>query len=51
MALTVVFKQSGPGKRKQVSVIVAPPNTCTLKNREQDDIVRKLLRDLGIYVA
>ena len=28
-----------------------PPNTCDLKNRPQDDTVRKLLKDWGIYVA
>ena len=48
---TFVFKQTGAGRRKQVSVVIRPPNTCTLQNREQDDIVRKFLKDLGIYVA
>lgn len=51
IAITIVFKQSGAGRRKQVSVVITPPNTCTLKNREQDDIVRKFLKDLDIYVA
>ncbi len=49
--ITVVFKQTGKGRRKQVSVSITPPNTCDLKNRPQDDIVRKLLKDWGIYVA
>lgn len=49
--ITVVFKQVGKGRRKQVSVTITPPNTCDLKNRPQDDIVRKLLKDWGIYVA
>lgn len=49
--ITVVFKQSGKGRRKQVQVCITPPNTCDLKNRPQDDTVRKLLRDWGIYVA
>lgn len=49
--ITVVFKQSGRGRRKQVSVSITPPNTCDLKNRPQDDIIRKLLKDWGIYVA
>ena len=49
--ITVVFKQIGRGRRKQVSVSITPPNTCDLKNRPQDDIVRKLLKDWGIYVA
>ncbi len=49
--ITVVFKQVGKGHRKQVSVSITPPNTCNLKNRPQDDIVRKLLKDWGIYVA
>jgi hypothetical protein len=49
--ITIVFKQVGRGRRKQVSVTITPPNTCDLKNRPQDDIVRKLLKDWGIYVA
>ncbi len=49
--ITVVFKQIGKGRRKQVSVSITPPNTCDLKNRPQDDTVRKLLKDWGIYVA
>jgi hypothetical protein len=49
--ITVVFKQTGKGRRKQVSVSITPPNTCDLKNRPQDDVVRKLLKDWGIYVA
>ena len=49
--ITVVFKQTGKGRRKQVSVSITPPNTCDLKNRPQDDTVRKLLKDWGIYVA
>jgi len=51
IAIAIVFKQAGAGRRKQVSVVITPPNTCTLKNREQDDIVRKFLKDLEIYVA
>lgn len=51
IAITIVFKQVGAGRRKQVTVVITPPNTCTLKNREQDDIVRKFLKDLNIYVA
>ncbi|MDL1953045.1 hypothetical protein FBR07_02595 [Candidatus Uhrbacteria bacterium UHB] len=49
--ITVVFKQTGKGRRKQVPVTITPPNTCALKNRPQDDVVRKFLKDLGIYVA
>ncbi len=49
--ITVVFKQTEKGRRKQVSVFITPPNTCNLKNRPQDDTIRKLLRDWGIYVA
>lgn len=51
--ITVVFKQAekGKGRRKQVQVTITPPNTCDLKNRPQDDTVRKLLKDWGIYVA
>ena len=49
--ITVVFRQTGRGRRKQVTVTITPPNTCDLKNRPQDDIVRKLLKDWGIYVA
>lgn len=49
--ITIVFKQVGRGRRKQVSVTITPPNTCDLKNRPQDDVVRKLLKDWGIYVA
>lgn len=49
--ITVVFKQADKGRRKQVSVSITPPNTCNLKNRPQDDIIRKLLKDWGIYVA
>jgi len=49
--ITIVFKQLGKGRRKQVSVSITPPNTCDLKNRPQDDTVRKLLKDWGIYVA
>jgi hypothetical protein len=49
--ITVVFKQIGKGRRKQVQVSITPPNTCDLKNRPQDDTVRKLLKDWGIYVA
>ncbi len=49
--ITVVFKQVGKGRRKQVQVTITPPNTCDLKNRPQDDTVRKLLKDWGIYVA
>ncbi len=49
--ITIVFKQSGKGRRKQVQVSITPPNTCDLKNRPQDDVVRKLLKDWGIYVA
>lgn len=49
--ITVVFKQTGKGRRKQVSVSITPPNTCDLKNRPQDNIVRKLLKDWGVYVA
>lgn len=49
--ITVVFKQADKGRRKQVQVSITPPNTCDLKNRPQDDIVRKLLKDWGIYVA
>ncbi len=49
--ITIVFKQVGRGRRKQVSVSITPPNTCDLKNRPQDDVVRKLLKDWGIYVA
>jgi len=49
--ITVVFKQAGHGRRKQVTVTITPPNTCDLKNRPQDDVVRKLLNDWGIYVA
>ncbi len=49
--ITVVFKQIGKGRRKQVSVSITPPNTCDLKNRPQDDTVRKLLKDWGIFVA
>ncbi len=49
--ITVVFKQVGRGRRKQVSVTITPPNTCDLKNRPQDNVVRKLLKDWGIYVA
>lgn len=48
--ITVVFKQIGKGRRKQVTVTITPPNTCDLKNREQDDIVRKLLHDWGLHV-
>jgi len=49
--ITVVFKQASKGRRKQVSVTITPPNTCDLKNRPQDDTVRKMLKDWGIYVA
>lgn len=51
--ITIVFKQAdkGKGRRKQVQVSITPPNTCDLKNRPQDDVVRKLLKDWGIYVA
>ena len=49
--ITVVFKQTGKGRRKQVTVTVTPPSTCDLKNRKQDDIVRKLLKDWGIFIA
>lgn len=49
--ITVVFKQTGKGRRKQVQVSITPPNTCDLKNRQQDDVVRKLLKDWGISVA
>lgn len=49
--ITIVFKQVGKGRRKQVQVSITPPNTCDLKNRPQDDVVRKLLKDWGIYVA
>lgn len=49
--ITVVFKQIGQGRRKQVTVTITPPNTCDLKNRPQDDLVRKLLKDWNIYVA
>lgn len=49
--ITIVFKQIGKGRRKQVQVSITPPNTCDLKNRPQDDIVRKLLKDWGIYVV
>jgi hypothetical protein len=49
--ITVVFQQIGKGRRKQVTVTITPPNTCDLKNRPQDDVVRKLLKDWGIYVA
>lgn len=49
--ITVVFKQIGKGRRKQVQVSITPPNTCDLKNRPQDDTVRKLLKDWGIYVV
>lgn len=49
--ITIVFKQTGKGRRKQVQVSITPPNTCDLKNRPQDDTVRKLLKDWGIYVA
>lgn len=48
--ITVVFKQTGKGRRKKVTVTITPPNTCNLKNREQDNVVRKLLRDWGIDV-
>jgi hypothetical protein len=51
ITIAIVFKQVAEGRRKQVSVVITPPNTCTLKNREQDDIVRKFLKDLGIYIA
>lgn len=49
--ITVVFNQIGNGRRKQITVLITPPNTCNLKNRKQDDIVRKLLKDWGIYIA
>ena len=49
--ITIVFKQTGKGRRKQVQVSITPPNTCDLKNRPQDDVVRKLLKDWGIYMA
>lgn len=49
--ITIVFKQTGKGRRKQVQVSITPPNTCDLKNRQQDDTVRQLLKDWGIYVA
>ncbi|MEK7583408.1 MAG: hypothetical protein AAB483_03360 [Patescibacteria group bacterium] len=51
--ITVVFRQSqsGKGRRKQVSVNITPPNHCDLKNRPQDDVVRKLLKDWGLYTA
>jgi hypothetical protein len=45
-----VFKQIGKGRRKQVTVSITPPNSCDLKNRSQDDTVRKLLKDWGIAV-
>ncbi len=48
--ITVVFTQVGNGRRKQVTVTITPPNTCDLKNREQDDIVRKLLHDWGLHL-
>ena len=48
--ITVVFKQTGKGRQKKVTVTVTPPNTCDLKNREQDNIVRQLLRNWGIDV-
>lgn len=49
--ITVVFKQEGKGRRKQVTVSITPPNTCDLKNRHQDDLVRELLKEWGIFVA
>ena len=49
--ITVVFRQTGAGRRKQVTATITPPNTCDLKNRTQDDIVRKLLKDWDIYTA
>lgn len=50
--ITVVFRQYGEkGRRKQVSVTITPPNTCDLKNRPQDDVVRKLLKDWGLHIA
>jgi hypothetical protein len=49
--ITVVFQQTGRGRRKQVTVTITPPNTCNLKNRPQDDVVRQLLADWGIYVS
>jgi hypothetical protein len=49
--ITVVFKQIGKGRRKQVTVSITPPNTCNLQNRSQDDVVRKLLKDWGIAVV
>lgn len=48
--ITVVFKQTGKGRQKKVTVTITPPNTCSLKHREQDNAVRKLLRDWGIDV-
>ncbi len=49
--ISVVFKQIGKGRRKQVTVTITPPNTCDLKNRSQDDVVRKLLKDWGMAVV
>lgn len=49
--ITVIFNQVGKGRRKQVTVTITPPNTCDLKNRPQDDTVRQMLKDWGIYVA
>jgi len=46
----IYFKKFGKGKRNQVTVAITPPNTCDLKNREQDDVVRKLLKDWGILL-
>lgn len=50
MKITIVFKQTSKGRRKQVTVTITPPNTCDLKNRQQDDVVRRLLKDWGIFV-
>lgn len=51
ITITVIFAQVGKGRRKQVSVTISPPNNCDLKNRAQDDTVRRLLKDWGIAVA
>lgn len=48
--ITAVFKQTGKGRRKQVSTKITP-NGTDLKSRYQDDVVRELLKEWCIYVG
>ncbi len=48
--IAVVFRQTGKSHRRKITASITPPNTCNLKNREQDAIVRQLLKDWGIDI-